>query len=305
MESLSNELRDLGSTSTIAVARDVFGGASVSDDGQSRRSSIRGFSVASQFKQSLQSLVDDLEKTQPHYIRCIKPNLHKAPNSFSSGEVLKQLRYSGMMEAIRIRREGYALREDHLSFFNRFSVLIGAGEVDGGLDIEKLVDVLSARLNVSDADWQIGHSKIFLKRDLSDKLERLAKLRVRRAARTLGRFGRNASHRRASMLLVTWIKFRLSMLKIYRARRASSKIAAVYRMHTQVKSLSASINAVIKIQAHQRRVAGSLAARKLRDPFFDLSHKELNKLMKLEKALLEEAIRLKDFKKAAEMEQKM
>ena len=42
----------------------------------------------------------------------------KTANYFSAGEVLKQLRYSGMMEAIRIRREGYALREDHLSFDN-------------------------------------------------------------------------------------------------------------------------------------------------------------------------------------------
>lgn len=305
MESLSNELRDIGSTSSIAVARDVFGGTPGSDDGQSRRSSIRGFSVASQFKQSLQSLVDDLEKTQPHYIRCIKPNLHKAPNSFSSGEVLKQLRYSGMMEAIRIRREGYALREDHQSFFSRFSVLLGPGEVDGGVGIEKLVDTLSNRLNVTDADWQIGHSKIFLKRDLSDKLERLAKLRVHRAARTLGRFGRNVSHRRASTLLVAWIKFRLSMLKLYKARRASSKIAATYRMYVQMESLRTSIRAVTTIQAQQRRVAASLAARKLRDPFFDLSHKDLSKLMKSEKALMEEAIGLKDFKKAAVIEEKM
>lgn len=305
MESLSNELRDLGSTSTISLSRDVFGCAPGNDDGPSRRSSIRGFSVASQFKQSLQTLVDDLETTQPHYIRCIKPNLHKTPNSFSSGEVLKQLRYSGMMEAIRIRREGYALREAHQSFFNRFSVLLGADEMDVQVGIEQLVDILSKRLNVTDADWQIGHTKIFLRRDLSDKLERLAKLRVRRAARALGRFGRNVAQRRASTVLVAWMKFRLAMRKKYKASRASSKIAATYRMHLQVEALRASTKAAIKIQAQNRRMAACVAVRKLRDPFYDMSHKDLKGLLQSEKASLEEAISSKDFTKAAGIEAKM
>ena len=43
---------------------------------------------------------------------------NKTANYFPAGEVLKQPRYSGMMEAVPIRREGYALREDLLSFDN-------------------------------------------------------------------------------------------------------------------------------------------------------------------------------------------
>ena len=43
---------------------------------------------------------------------------NKTANYFPAGEVLKQPRYSGMMENVPIRREGYALREDHLSFDN-------------------------------------------------------------------------------------------------------------------------------------------------------------------------------------------
>jgi myosin heavy subunit len=307
MESLSNELKDLGSTSSISLARDVFGTTQASDDSPAiaRRSSIRGFSVASQFKQSLQSLVDDLERTQPHYIRCIKPNLTKSQNSFNAGEVLKQLRYSGMMEAIRIRREGYALREDHQSFFNRFSVLLGAEDVDGEVGIEQLVSVLSKRLNVTDADWQIGHSKIFLRRELSDKLERLAKLRVHRAARTIGRFGRNGAQRRAASLLVAWVRFRLVMIKFYKAQKASSKISATYRMHMQKNLLKTYIKAVVKVQAQQRRVASVHIARKLRDPFCDMTYKDLKNLFRKERARMEEAISAKEFQTAAQIEAKM
>ena len=111
METLSNELKDLGEESSVQLARDVYQASSGSSDqaaGTARRSTIRGVSVGSQFRTSLQSLVSDLEKTQPHYIRCIKPNLRKEANSFEAGEVLRQLRYAGMMETIRIRREGYS-----------------------------------------------------------------------------------------------------------------------------------------------------------------------------------------------------
>jgi myosin heavy subunit len=98
METLSNELRELGEKSTEPIAKRVYSYCSTSEVGPSTsigtttRSSIRGVSVGSQFRTSLQSLVADLEKTQPHYIRCIKPNLLKASGSFLAGEVLKQLR---------------------------------------------------------------------------------------------------------------------------------------------------------------------------------------------------------------------
>jgi myosin heavy subunit len=100
MDTLSNELKELGITSTNDLAKAVYG-CGITDTGN-QRSAIRGISVGSQFRASLQSLMSDLEATQPHYIRCIKPNLNKAPSSLDAGEILRQLRYSGMMEAIRI-----------------------------------------------------------------------------------------------------------------------------------------------------------------------------------------------------------
>jgi myosin heavy subunit len=300
METLSNELRDLGDSSTVELSKAVY-----ECSGEARRSTIRGVTVAAQFKLSLQSLVDDLDQTQPHYIRCIKPNLKKSPNTFFSGEVLKQLRYSGMMEAIRIRQQGYALREDHESFYNRFSVLLNPGDLTSDRGIEQLVRVLSQRLNVTDVDWQIGHSKIFLRRELSEKLERLAKLRVHAAARTVGRFGKAAAHRRLSGLLVAWARFRLIMLKKYRTKRASTKISSSYRMHQQVKLYKSAIQAAIKIQALQRQLASVEIVRKLRDPYCDMTFKELKGLLTSETSRLEQVVNAKDFKAAADLEAKM
>lgn len=309
MESLSNELKDLGNTSTVGLAKDVYACATsdqeVPSKAESRRSSIRGFSVASQFKLSLQALVEDLEKTQPHYVRCVKPNLKKAPNSFAAGDILKQLRYSGMMEAIRIRREGYALREDHQSFYNRFSVLLGPSDMDGEGGIEQLVRVLSQRLSVTDADWQIGHSKIFLRRELSEKLERLAKLRVHMAARTVGRFGKFVMHRRLSGLLVAWARFRLVMLEKYRRERASTKIASWQRGSKEAKAYKCTRTAIITIQSLQRKRMAVSAVRKLRDPYCDMTYRDLKELLRNEKVRMKEAVNSKNFRAAADIEAKM
>jgi myosin-7 len=261
--------------------------------------------VASQFKLSLQALVEDLEKTQPHYIRCIKPNLKKAPNTFNAGEILKQLRYSGMMEAIRIRREGYALREPHQSFYARFSVLLEPQDANAGGGIEYLVKVLSKRLNVTDADWQIGHSKIFLRRELSDKLERLAKLRVRVASRCLGRFGRAIVHRRLSSLLVSWIRFRLIMIKKNKMHRGFASLQAICRKEQSVKLYNATRSKIILVQALQRKRMAEKKVRKIRDPYCDHTYKDMKQLLKAEKLALADAVRAQDFKAAAEVEAKM
>lgn len=312
VETLSNELKDLGSTSSNALVQEIFhsktaqvpaGDRGVSTP--SRRSTIRGVSVASQFRTSLQMLVMDLECTQPHYVRCIKPNPNKAHSVFDSGEVLRQLRYSGMMETIRIRREGYALREEHESFHRRFHLLLSMEEASGGEGIGHLVEVLSKRLSLTDAEWQIGHTKIFLKRDLASKLETLAHLRVRGAARVLGRVGRRIARARAGGLLTAWAKLRLVLLRKRRAIAAADKIASAYRMHESRKSYTISLRTAVRIQALCRRLLARQRVQKLRDPYLDMSFKEVDDLHKEELARLEAAVNSKDFKTAADIETKM
>jgi myosin heavy subunit len=177
--------------------------------------------------------------------------------------------------------------------------------MDGEAGIPQLVKVLSKRLNVSDADWQIGHSKIFLRRELSKKLERLAKLRVHAAARTLGRFGKSVVEHRLSSLLVTWVKFRLFMIKKRRAAGAASKISSGYRMNKQLKAFRATKFAIIKIQSLQRRRSAVKVAGKLRDPLGDMTYGELKQLLKSEKTRMENAVNTKNFRLAAEIESKM
>jgi myosin heavy subunit len=223
-----------------------------------------------------------------------------------TGEVLKQLRYSGMMEAIRIRREGYSLREEHESFFNRFSVLLNPEDLGGDTaGIVQLVQVLSKRLCVDESDWQIGHSKIFLRRELADKLERFAKLRVYSAARTIGRFARGVVYSRLSTFLTAWAHFRLHMLQQYREVRSATKIAAGFRRYSERQRFIAVKRGLVKIQALQRQKMAVKSVRKVRDPYCDTSFRECRRLLRSEKALLDDAVNSKDFRLAAELEPKV
>ena len=237
--------------------------------------------------------------------RCIKPNLEKASALFDSGEVLRQLRYAGMMETIRIRREGYALREDHASFYKRFHLLLNPEETATGEGISHLVQVISKRLDITDADWQIGHTKIFLRQELATKLETLAMLRVHVAARTIGRFGRFVAERRASKLLTAWGRLRLHMLKIYRERNAATSIQSAYRVMKEREQYKAMQIAAVKVQSFQRRNRAIAIADALRDPYSGMTFAELKALYTEESARLDEAAEKNDFQAAAEIEAKM
>jgi myosin heavy subunit len=310
VETLSNELRDLGSGSSKEFVVDVFNTNTFSYEAPPStpgrpRSTIRGVSVASQFRTSLQMLVMDLECTQPHYVRCIKPNTSKAPNVFDCGEVLRQLRYAGMMETIRIRREGYALREEHEEFYRKFHLLLSSTEAAQGEGIGHLVKVLSKRWNLTDEEWQIGHSKIFLKRELASKLQSLASLRVRTAARAIGRFGRNVAHNRASNLLVSWAAFRLHMIRIHRLTAAATTISSTYRMFKGRQEYKSMLICVVKLQCLGRRAVASERVKRMRDPYADMTFKEIDHLYKGEIARMEVAITSKEFGLAAEIENKL
>lgn len=77
-------------------------------------------SLVREYCLQLQNLMSTLQKTQPHYIRCIKPNSKKLPNVWHGSMVLKQLSYSGVSSVIKIRKSGYPFRKLHQEFNTRY-----------------------------------------------------------------------------------------------------------------------------------------------------------------------------------------
>lgn len=80
--------------------------------------------VGIQFKEQLQSLIENVEKTDPHYIRCLKPNDAAKPKLLTRKRLTEQLRYGGVLEAVRVARMGYPVRLGHEAFFQRYRMLL-------------------------------------------------------------------------------------------------------------------------------------------------------------------------------------
>lgn len=79
--------------------------------------------VVSKFKSSLENLMQILNSTEPHYIRCIKPNADCQAMTFRKEEVLSQLQACGIVEAITISAAGFPIRISFQSFTDRYEIL--------------------------------------------------------------------------------------------------------------------------------------------------------------------------------------
>ncbi|XP_034033568.1 unconventional myosin-VIIa [Thalassophryne amazonica] len=135
----------------------------------------RSPTLSSQFKRSLEMLMKTLSVCQPFFVRCIKPNEMKKPLLFDRELCIRQLRYSGMMETIRIRRAGYPIRYTFAEFVDRYRVLMpGIKPAHLQEDLRGTSQqIVQHRLGKHD-DWQIGKTKIFLKdhHDMQLEIER-------------------------------------------------------------------------------------------------------------------------------------
>lgn len=128
--------------------------------------------LGAQFKRSLDALMATLNACSPFFIRCIKPNEYKKAMNFDRQLVIRQLRYSGMMETIRIRRAGYPIRHSYPDFVDRYRFLID------GINPSHKEDCPAAsakicRAVLANADYQLGKTKVFLKDAQDVYLEQL------------------------------------------------------------------------------------------------------------------------------------
>ncbi|KAL7087756.1 hypothetical protein ACP275_13G088300 [Erythranthe tilingii] len=130
-------------------------------------------SVATKFKDQLFKLMQQLESTTPHFIRCIKPNNKHIPGMFDKNLVLEQLRCCGVLEVVRIARSGYPTRMTHQEFTRRYGFLLPENHTCQD-PLSTSVAILQ-QFDILPEMYQVGYTKLYFRTGQIGSLENVRK----------------------------------------------------------------------------------------------------------------------------------
>uniref|UniRef100_A0A8C0YIA6 non-specific serine/threonine protein kinase n=1 Tax=Cyprinus carpio carpio TaxID=630221 RepID=A0A8C0YIA6_CYPCA len=196
--------------------------------------------VASYFRYSLMDLLSKMVAGQPHFVRCIKPNNDRQAHKFDREKVLIQLRYTGILETAKIRRQGYSHRILFNNFIERYSILAFRANEEPPMNPETCAVILE---KVKLENWVLGKTKVFLKYYHAEQLN----LMVRQ---TTDRIVLVQAYVRG------WLAFRRNRLMLDKREQSAVVLQSVcrgYLARQKYKELLDEKNkAAAKIQAHYR-----------------------------------------------------
>ena len=131
-------------------------------------------SVCTRFNTELRVLIDSLQRTGQHYIRCVKPNDLKAKNLFNPKRSYEQLLYAGVFEAVKIRKKGYPFNSLIQEFNNRYGVVFTE---QSGLELRSnfkgkngAVELIG-KFRLNQENTKIGRTRVFYRSNEFRSLE--------------------------------------------------------------------------------------------------------------------------------------
>lgn len=136
-------------------------------------------------------------QANPFFVRCIKSNADKTPGHFDDMLVLVQLRYTGMLDTVRIRQSGYSVRLSFDEFIQHYRILLPKGLISSQSDIRDFL----ARMNLNRDNYQMGKSKIFMRESEKLALDNLLHREILHRIVTLQRWVRTWITRRRFVLM--------------------------------------------------------------------------------------------------------
>ncbi|KAI8523006.1 hypothetical protein RHMOL_Rhmol13G0041100 [Rhododendron molle] len=212
------------------------------DSTKSSSKSSKFSSIGSRFKLQLQQLMETLNSTEPHYIRCVKPNNVLKPAIFENVNVMQQLRCGGVLEAIRISCAGYPTRRTFYEFLNRFGLLapeVLEGNNDEKVACKKILDKMGL------VGSQIGQTKVFLRAGQMAELDARRAEKLNKAAKSIQRKMRTHISRKR-FIATRWAT--ICIQSIWRGRLA-------WKLYETMKREAAAV----KIQTTSRRHLARMA----------------------------------------------
>lgn len=214
--------------------------------------------VADAFRFQLTALVELLHSTNPWYVRCIKPNMQKVSDCYDNDQVLTQLQYLGMLDIIRIRREGYPIHFTFDDFVQRYKCLVMHSSELGKTSSETCLTILK-KLYMPEKEWQIGKSRVFLRASVHEPLEELRKtvintMAVRIQARWKGHaaLSEYQKARRSAITVQRYFRGHRQKLAFLRKKRASITIQSFVR-GMFAREVAAAMRQMKKVEEDERK----------------------------------------------------
>uniref|UniRef100_A0A672UHM4 Myosin IXA n=1 Tax=Strigops habroptila TaxID=2489341 RepID=A0A672UHM4_STRHB len=154
-------------------------------------------SISAQFQASLNKLMETLGQAEPYFVKCIRSNAEKLPLRFNDSLVLRQLRYTGMLETVRIRQSGYGCKYSFQDFVNHFHVLLPQGINPSKHNIHDFF----RKIKLDPDNYQVGRTMVFVKERERQLLQDLLHQEVLRRIMLLQRWFRSMLCRRQFLSL--------------------------------------------------------------------------------------------------------
>nr|XP_025740441.1 unconventional myosin-IXb isoform X7 [Callorhinus ursinus] len=206
-------------------------------------------SISAQFQTSLNKLLEALGKAEPFFIRCIRSNAEKKELCFDDELVLQQLRYTGMLETVRIRRSGYSAKYTFQDFTEQFQVLLPKNTQP----CREVISALLEKMDVDKRNYQIGKTKVFLKETERQALQETLHREVVRKI----------------LLLQSWFRMVLERRHFLQMRQAAITIQACWRSYCVRRALERT-QAAVYLQAAWRGYRQRVAYRRRRQSIIRL-----------------------------------
>ncbi|XP_036098996.1 unconventional myosin-IXa isoform X7 [Molossus molossus] len=187
-------------------------------------------SISAQFQTSLNKLMETLGQAEPYFVKCIRSNAEKLPLRFSDALVLRQLRYTGMLETVRIRQSGYSCKYSFQDFASHFHVLLPRNIIPSKFNIQDFF----RKININPNNYQVGKSMVFLKEQERQHLQDLLHQEVLRRI----------------ILLQQWFRVLLCRQHFLHLRQASIIIQRFWRNYlNQVRDAAVEKDALVMTSA--------------------------------------------------------
>lgn len=242
-DTLPTDLVTLLSSSASSLVSNIFTPRKASH-GARHRGYLVGNTIAGGFRKQLSELMDNVGNTKVQYVRCIKPNSKKIANEFDRKLVADQLRYAGVIAAIRISREAFPNRMNLEEFENRFRLLYPS-ELKSDDPTKRVSELLRVLMpdyendSTKNSKFAIGKSRVYFSSGVLQQFEDQRSTLLHSKATTIQKNILGWTHKRR----LSRMKFAVVLIQAF--------LRCSVRRHRYLETR----NAAIQIQAQARAIA--------------------------------------------------